>query len=537
MGIQREGSQDSISALRRPNSDSTVTTPTAGTERSNPFDVILKSPPTSLKAQPILESPRLDSGTKVTTPPVTPPAQETQDVKSASPAAVSTASNSPGSNGATSKEASSGSPEIPEPEVESVNGTGGGKDQPKPTEKEVPKPATRTKKPTPKPLGGLSATKVAAKPMKSSPTANKGPKTPTTTSAHHPAAKKTPEKKAHPPEKPATPRAPTASSKPTGPSSIKRPPPLQSPPSTTGFVKPKVKSPTRPIKLPPSLTTHTTSSGGKVNAPRQSLSRASGTIHAVDSRGRPPSITSVSTGGTAPARPASTKGLKRQSSTIGRPRPSLGPPPKQPAKDHPPIKREKEVDEGFLARMMRPTQASASKTTEKVHTSPPRKLAATVPKKAAAVKHVNKVGPKSTAAASPPPQQHNPTANKAAVSPKQAPASDEVIKAAKAAQEVAVVAEQTEIVEQVIASAKAAGEEAVLPQSPESTSSVGEPAASPIQLATGPEPEPAVSAEDPVVDGLNEEAAAAPEAKEVTSVEAADNVGTSAAEENGEKRL
>jgi hypothetical protein len=185
--------------------------------------------------------------------------------------------------------------------------------------------------------------------------------------------------------------------------------------------------------------------------------------------------------------------------------------------------------------MMRPTQASASKTTEKVHTSPPRKLAATAPKKAAAVKHVNKVGPKSTTTASPPPQQHNPTANKAAVSPKQAPTSDEVIEAAKAAQEVAAVAEQTEIVEQVIASAEA-GEEAVLPQSPESTGSVGKLAASPIQLTTGPEPEHAVSAEAPVVESHNEEAATAPEAKEVASVEAADNVETSAAEENGEKK-
>ena len=195
------------------------------------------------------------------------------------------------------------------------------------------------------------------------------------------------------------------------------------------------------------------------------------------------------------------------------------------------------MDESFLARMMRPTQASASKTTEKVHTSPPRKLAATAPKKAAAVKHVNKVGPKSTTAASPPSQQHNPTANKAAVSPKQAPTSDEVIEAAKAAQEVAAVAEQTEIVEQVIASAMEAGEEAVLPQSPESTGSVGKLAASPIQLTTGSESEPAVSAADPVVDGHNEEAAAAPEAKEVASVEAADNVETSATEENGEKKL
>lgn len=41
-------------------------------------------------------------------------------------------------------------------------------------------------------------------------------------------------------------------------------------------------------------------------------------------------------------------------------------------------KKEKEVDEGFLARMMRPTQASALKTADKAQLSPPRKQPVTV---------------------------------------------------------------------------------------------------------------------------------------------------------------
>lgn len=68
--------------------------------------------------------------------------------------------------------------------------------------------------------------------------------------------------------------------------------------------------------------------------------------------------------------------MKRSVSASGHQRPSLGLPPKQIAKDHPVPKKEvKAPDESFLARMMRPTQASASKVADKVHvpTTPPRK--------------------------------------------------------------------------------------------------------------------------------------------------------------------
>jgi hypothetical protein len=136
-----------------------------------------------------------------------------------------------------------------------------------------------------------------------------------------------------------------------------------------GFIKPKPKSPTRPVKLPASLMAQTASSGSKVkDASRESLSRQSGSILSVQSLGRSPSRVSVSKTATNPT-------LKRQKSTINRPRPSLGPPPKKPAQDHPVTMREKDVDEGFLARMMRPTQSSSFKTADKAPVTPPRNFA------------------------------------------------------------------------------------------------------------------------------------------------------------------
>lgn len=130
------------------------------------------------------------------------------------------------------------------------------------------------------------------------------------------------------------------------------------------FVKPRPKSPTRPVKLPASLTTHTTASGSRSRVP-------SGTA--------PPSSHEHS------ARSASrTKAIGRSSSAAGRQRPSVGPPPKLPAKDHPVVKKDAKVDEGFLARMMRPTAASASKKNEKVPVTPPRRTAAASKKSASA---------------------------------------------------------------------------------------------------------------------------------------------------------
>ncbi|KAI0845718.1 hypothetical protein F5Y00DRAFT_164369 [Daldinia vernicosa] len=166
--------------------------------------------------------------------------------------------------------------------------------------------------------------------------------------------------------------ATTTTTKPVATSS-KKPTPIDLPPSGAGVVKPKAKSPTRPIKLPSSITAPTASSASKLgngtaaHPPRQSLSRASGnvssTAHRSPSR---QSLSGVSTTSTA-------KGLKRGNSATGRARPSLGLPPKPVSRDHPIIKRDGHVDESFLERMMRPTKSSSSKTAEKVPVTPPRK--------------------------------------------------------------------------------------------------------------------------------------------------------------------
>ncbi|KAI9171882.1 hypothetical protein HJFPF1_01373 [Paramyrothecium foliicola] len=135
-----------------------------------------------------------------------------------------------------------------------------------------------------------------------------------------------------------------------------------------GFSKPKTKSPTKPASLPSSLTAPTASSVSKGSAPRQSLSRQSGTLQNQTATGRSPSRASVSTTG------APSKTIRRQASTISRSRPSLGPPPKKATQPESSTKKpQSQVDEGFLARMMRPTQSSSSKVAEKAPVTPPRK--------------------------------------------------------------------------------------------------------------------------------------------------------------------
>jgi hypothetical protein len=160
---------------------------------------------------------------------------------------------------------------------------------------------------------------------------------------------------------------------------------IQESPPQTGFKKPRPKSPTRPVKLPASLTAHTASSGSKTNASppaaaRQSFSRASvhtqatNSLQAHHAASRSPSRASVATTQSALGRKPST--LKQNSS-----RPSLGPPPptikKQPSRTSLPH-QPAPADGSFLARMMRPTTASASKTAEKPATNPPPKRAPSV---------------------------------------------------------------------------------------------------------------------------------------------------------------
>ncbi|KAK3362543.1 hypothetical protein B0T25DRAFT_8370 [Lasiosphaeria hispida] len=374
IGLQRETSQDSIiSPTRKLSGETDIASPTPPSRQEN-VNIFAEAmartlTKTNLQDQPIPESPRTDLANQATLPPV----KTAQDSSSEAPAGASRRFNRPGADGAADKPVASGSGSTSTAEAELVNGTTSGKEKEKANGKEVAKPAatrTTTRAP-PKPLAAPPASKSTAKPAKS-PTVSKAPKSPATTSTSSLPAK-TPDRNARQPEKTEISKPAISSARLPGSASIKRPPPLQPSPSSSGFVKPKPKSPTRPVRLPAGLTTHTAASGSKVNAPRQSLSRASGVIQTIDSLARSPSRASVSTTATSATKSAGAQSLKRQRSTINRPRPSLGPPPKQPAKDYPPTRKEKEVDESFLARMMRPTQASSSKTTEKLPVTPPRK--------------------------------------------------------------------------------------------------------------------------------------------------------------------
>lgn len=155
---------------------------------------------------------------------------------------------------------------------------------------------------------------------------------------------------------------PTTSS--TVASTLENKPPHTSP--STGFHKPKPKSPTRPAKLPASMTAPTTSSLSKVAAAaapsRQSLAPTTKTV----SRSR--SHASLS----------QKQELHHKPSKLDVDRPALGRPStsalkKQPSRQSLP-KQTAPADESFLARMMRPTTSSASKTIEKIITPPRAKI-------------------------------------------------------------------------------------------------------------------------------------------------------------------
>lgn len=122
--------------------------------------------------------------------------------------------------------------------------------------------------------------------------------------------------------------------------------------------EPRAKSPTRPVRLPNSMTAQTQSSNakhgsvaptaGRTEKPATSLTR------------KPSSLKSAA---------APTGAVRRQSS-----RPSL---PHQPAPERPSSRVSdigtKPVNESFLARMMRPTASSASKTHDKSEIKAPPK--------------------------------------------------------------------------------------------------------------------------------------------------------------------
>ncbi|KAI9766605.1 MAG: hypothetical protein M1840_006416 [Geoglossum simile] len=123
------------------------------------------------------------------------------------------------------------------------------------------------------------------------------------------------------------------------------------------------RSPTRPARFPTSITAPTASSAAKTsnNPPSRPHSRSSSSL-----RPQRSTIQKVS-----PTRPTTTASVRRQSS-----RPSL---PDRPHSRNAVIGRKSlsgstaAPDDGFLARMMRPTASSASKTLEKAQEKIPEK--------------------------------------------------------------------------------------------------------------------------------------------------------------------
>ncbi|KAK4177747.1 hypothetical protein QBC36DRAFT_184240 [Triangularia setosa] len=481
MGLTREGSQDSVPGIRKLSGGSSeMTTPTAGKEISNPFDKIERptsTPKTILRDQPIVETPQSKAEDKVATSPAK-EAKVTQTPVTEIVKKEEMKNPKPGLDGVLDKTATP----APKPEMkEPVNGTSSTNQKEKDASKEATKPTTTTTAPraTLKPITTLSsAGKLEVKPAKS-PITTKPPKSPALRPQQNLAVtKQTPERKVSHSGNTMTPKAATPAAKPSGPSSVKKPPPLHASPAATAFVKPKVKSPTRPVKLPPGLTTHTAASGSKIHADSS---------HPASSVVRSTSRASMSgTGTTSKAAPAKT--LKRQSSTIGRARPSIGPPPPQPAKDHHP-KKEKPVDESFLARMMRPTQASANKVTQKVPISPPRHGPPASRKTSPAAKPRIKKASSRTGGTPATSRPHSATSGHGAPSASQtslAPAA-EIVPAPKlaeddtrhavhdavaektAAQEVTVIAEQAETAEAAVEAAKEVDGEVSLPETSPST--------------------------------------------------------------------
>ncbi|QDS68573.1 hypothetical protein FKW77_000461 [Venturia effusa] len=115
--------------------------------------------------------------------------------------------------------------------------------------------------------------------------------------------------------------------------------------TTGGFVKPRPKSPTRPVKLPAHLVAPTASSAAKHGnpsaLPEKTLARRSSTISNANNFAR------SAQGGMArrpSTRPPTTQQNRR---------------PAVPPANNPPVPRV--PDDSFLARMMRPTASSASK--------------------------------------------------------------------------------------------------------------------------------------------------------------------------------
>ena len=174
------------------------------------------------------------------------------------------------------------------------------------------------------------------------------------------------ERKQAPTQKPvrssAVPKPPTATtSKPSQASGLTNTSLARKTGPTSPPMKTHSKSPTRPVRLPASLTAPTAASVAKLGgaAPARPSSRTSHTTANKPStltKGRIPAVTSQS-------HPKPPRASLPASSAV---------PPKPKVRTS--IASSKPADGGFLARMMRPTQSSASKTHDKVEPkTPPKK--------------------------------------------------------------------------------------------------------------------------------------------------------------------
>ncbi len=168
---------------------------------------------------------------------------------------------------------------------------------------------------------------------------------------------------------PPTNKAPAAKPRQPPPTSSRNAPKVTSKASPEAKVRPR--SPTRPVRLPAAATAPTASSAAKLGgpAPARSPSRAS-----TSNLARKPSTLKKDVKPTTSRFGAPlASNLQRKSS-----RPSL---PAQNGHERPKSRvsnvGSKAPDEGFLARMMRPTASSANKTHEKVEPkTPPKKTSA-----------------------------------------------------------------------------------------------------------------------------------------------------------------
>ena len=140
---------------------------------------------------------------------------------------------------------------------------------------------------------------------------------------------------------------------------------------TSNSSKPQPKSPTRPVRLPAAATSSTAASAAKLGGPpSRSPSRAGTTAAARKAPITKRDVPAIKSRPAASTASATTQVRKKVS------RPSLPP----QTQEHPKSRTSITPDESFLARMMRPTAASASKVHEKIETkSPPRKTSGNGP--------------------------------------------------------------------------------------------------------------------------------------------------------------